>query len=1276
MFFLLPVVASISRPNCYVNQTGQTVTYYTSEVHNITELTDLAVSVINRILPDPAIAYSGQVLRQRLYVANTTVVYKYPLTPPEEWRVSGVTGYKTVVVFNNSIIPVNDGFMVHINMYHLANTQDARNCRTPFGVIFGDSFIQDRVVLVTVIPGEQAWVPNQAPVSATVRILVCANVTICQNPGIDTWGPATTSIYSTNAFVDHASSCFYNETFLVPFGLNATRVSLAFRFVDGDMLMYTSRPQGLDFDPQAENALVFRRRVMVGANPPNAQFMQAFVGSYYKSGQTPTGVCVNVRRSLYYSYFVYTDVLVSYDDDGAIRNASICDQDSLSELHCVMGTFTPKMGVYPLSQYRAQVAGNVLVTQPGSDCAIPYGDILSPPQPIVWRRYSVSNCVFDFATIINNLPTKQLVCYGISPSKIASLCYASVTLDLMRINTTHFTNLISKVPDVFTTYNYKLPDNFVGCLHAYYLNYTGQYAVAYSRGYAERVTPGGRQGNYDYVNTVLGTSNNLCNPASCYGLAVITLPTAAGNNPVCPKVNNTLFVENKCVNFNVYGYSGTGVFTRTNLTIPNGKLFSASSSGAIIAVKISGTTFGINPCATAPVSIGYAPNYEQVLVFNGLECSAKATAIAEPAALYWSRVRVDDAYVDTSVGCVYNAFNNTATVVSTCDMPIGNSLCLISSVTRSRQLQLVSYDPLLTKDVPMTPLYWLSVPTNFTLAASTEYIQTTASKVNVDCVKYLCGDSTRCINVLMQYGTFCTDVNSALNNVATSLDDAMVSLIKDFGVTSIANSFDTGMFNFTSLLGCVGSNCGAKSHRSALTDLLYNKVKLADPGFMQSYQKCIDSQWGGQIRDLICTQTFNGISVLPPIVSPGMQALYTTALVGSIASAGYTFGVTSVGAIPFATQLQFRLNGLGVTTQVLVENQVAIANAFNKALVSIQAGFDATNIALAKMQAVVNNNAQQLQVLVNQLGNSFGAISASINEIFSKLDGLAADAEVDRLISGRMVVLNTYVTQLLIKASEIKAQSLLAKQKLSECVLSQSQRFDFCGNGTHIMSIPQLAPNGLLFIHYSYAPTEYIVLESTAGLCRDGVGYAPRGGVFLRDNGTQLWFFSPTTFFNPQNLTTINTQVLDYCGVNYTHVNYTVLEPLPLSSFDFDSEFNKYFKNYSKVFNLTFDPLEYNITKVNVSEQLSTLTSVVQQLNQSFIDLQKFNTFEQTIKWPWYVWLAMIAGIVGLVLAVVMLLCMTNCCSCFKGMCSCRHCHYDEIEDVYPAVRVHNKRTA
>nr|AVP25406.1 spike glycoprotein [Rousettus bat coronavirus HKU9] len=1263
LIFLLLSQVNADRPSCFSSPD-----LTTTKQHIISNVS-FYVQVKNLLLPDPYIAYSGQVLKQHLPTADLSNVIKYPITPD---LVDATKGY----VFNTTILPVDLGVFVHTWMYRQPSSSNLY-CQQPFGVAFGNTFVEDRIAVIVIAPDNLgSWVHSSPRDQTTVHILVCSNATLCANPGFNRWGPAG-NILVRNPLVEHDNSCFVNNSFNIP--LSTARLNLAFLFKDGNLLVYHSPwlPHG-DFNVNGTYPLTYFMTLPVGSNLRHAQYFQSVVRNDYAVAD---GKCRDFDLNLYIAPIVYKELLVQYSINGSVENAAECANSASDELYCVTGTFEPQTGVYALSRYRAQVQGFVRITQQADVCQPPYAALENPPQPVVWRRYLVRDCAFDFATVINNLPTYQLHCYGVSPSRLASMCYNTITIDVMRINTTHLNNLLQKVPDAFSLYNYAIPSDFYGCIHAYYLNVTDTYAIATQR----RISPGGRQDDSFYINTVLGAAQYSGFNTLLYGLSVISLTPASGNKLVCPIANDTAVVTNQCVQYNLYGYTGTGVLNATTaISIPSDKVFSASDTGDIVAVRVNGTVYTIRPCVSVPISVGYHAGYERALLFNGLSCADRTSAITMPASTYWSTARAQSAsnYYDTISGCVYNVDYNNATTVNQCVMPLGNSLCLVPNTQRvaGSRLTLVNFDPMYVSDsvTSLTPIYWVNIPTNFTLAATEEFIQTTAPKMNIDCARYLCGDSSRCLTVSLQYGTFCDDINKALLRVSQLLDTSLLALFKEFStnVRPEAELSLDGAYNFTGLMGCLGSNCGGKSHRSALSELLYNKVKVADPGFMSSYQKCIDSQWGGEVRDLICTQTYNGISVLPPIVAPGMQALYTSLLVGAVASSGYTFGITSVGVIPFATQLQFRLNGIGVTTQVLVENQKLIASSFNKALTSIQEGFTATNQALAKMQAVINQHASQLQTLVIQLGNSFGAISSSLNEIFSRLEGLAADAEVDRLINGRMVVLNTYVTQLLIQASELRAQNQLAVQKISECVKAQSSRNDFCGNGTHVLSIPQLAPNGVLFIHYTYRPTEYAYVQTSAGLCYNKTGYAPKGGMFVLPNNTNLWHFTAMNFYNPVNITVFNTQILTSCSLNFTAVNYTVLEPLQYSDFDFDAQFEKFYKNISSHFNNTFDPNQFNFSTVDVKEQLDTLTNVVKQLNESVIDLKQMNVYEQTIKWPWYVWLAMIAGIVGLVLAVVMLLCMTNCCSCFKGMCSCKQCYYDELDDVYPAVRVHNKRTA
>lgn len=174
-----------------------------------------------------------------------------------------------------------------------------------------------------------------------------------------------------------------------------------------------------------------------------------------------------------------------------------------------------------------------------------------------------------------------------------------------------------------------------------------------------------------------------------------------------------------------------------------------------------------------------------------------------------------------------------------------------------------------------------------------------------------------------------------------------------------------------------------------------------------------------------------------------MIAQYTSALLAGTITSGWTFGAGAALQIPFAMQMAYRFNGIGVTQNVLYENQKLIANQFNSAIGKIQDSLSSTASALGKLQDVVNHNAQALNTLVKQLSSKFGAISSVLNDILSRLDKVEAEVQIDRLITGRLQSLQTYVTQQLIRAAEIRASANLAATKMSECVLGQSKELIF-----------------------------------------------------------------------------------------------------------------------------------------------------------------------------------------------------------------------------------------
>lgn len=67
-----------------------------------------------------------------------------------------------------------------------------------------------------------------------------------------------------------------------------------------------------------------------------------------------------------------------------------------------------------------------------------------------------------------------------------------------------------------------------------------------------------------------------------------------------------------------------------------------------------------------------------------------------------------------------------------------------------------------------------------------------------------------------------------------------------------------------------------------------------------------------------------------------MIAQYTSALLAGTITSGWTFGAGAALQIPFAMQMAYKFNGIGVTQNVLYENQKLIANQFNSAIGKIQ----------------------------------------------------------------------------------------------------------------------------------------------------------------------------------------------------------------------------------------------------------------------------------------------------------------------------------------------------
>nr|AAR92026.1 spike glycoprotein precursor [Murine hepatitis virus] len=788
-------------------------------------------------------------------------------------------------------------------------------------------------------------------------------------------------------------------------------------------------------------------------------------------------------------------------------------------------------------------------------------------------------------------------------------------------------------------------------------------------------------------NSFIGWSHDTCLVNDRCQIFANILLNGINSGTTCStdlQLPNTEVVTGICVKYDLYGITGQGVFKEVKADYYNSwqtLLYDVNGNLNGFRDLTTNKTYTIRSCYSGRVSAAFhkdAP--EPALLYRNINCSYVFSNNI-------SREENPLNYFDSYLGCVVNADNRTDEALPNCDLRMGAGLCVDYSKSR-RAHRLVSTGYRLTTFEPYTPmlvndsvqsvdgLYEMQIPTNFTIGHHEEFIQTRSPKVTIDCAAFVCGDNTACRQQLVEYGSFCVNVNAILNEVNNLLDNMQLQVASALmqGVT-ISSRLPDGIsgpiddINFSPLLGCIGSTCAEDGNgpsairgRSAIEDLLFDKVKLSDVGFVEAYNNCT----GGQgVRDLLCVQSFNGIKVLPPVLSESQISGYTT---GATAAAMFPPWSAAAG-VPFRLSVQYRINGLGVTMNVLSENQKMIASAFNNALGAIQDGFDATNSALGKIQSVVNANAEALNNLLNQLSNRFGAISASLQEILTRLEAVEAKAQIDRLINGRLTALNAYISKQLSDSTLIKVSAAQAIEKVNECVKSQTTRINFCGNGNHILSLVQNAPYGLYFIHFSYVPISFTTANVSPGLCISGDrGLAPKAGYFVQDDGE--WKFTGSSYYYPEPITDKNSVIMSSCAVNYTKAPEVFLNTSIPNPPDFKEELDKWFKNQTSIApDLSLDFEKLNVTLLDLTYEMNRIQDAIKKLNESYINLKEVGTYEMYVKWPWYVWL--LIGLAGVAVCVLLffICCCTGCGSCcFK---KCGNC-CDEYGGHQDSIVIHN----
>nr|WAB23835.1 MAG: spike protein [Ferret coronavirus] len=786
-----------------------------------------------------------------------------------------------------------------------------------------------------------------------------------------------------------------------------------------------------------------------------------------------------------------------------------------------------------------------------------------------------------------------------------------------------------------------------------------------------------------------------------FGLDIIGLPAPDSGL----KDLSDLYLD-VCTEYNIYGHAGVGIIRATNRSLLGG-LYYTSLSGDLLGFKnvTTGTVYSVVPCTLSV----------QAAVIGGKIVGAIASVnsslldlphqIQTPTFYYHSVYNYSSASLYTEESMDKYLVNCTPVITYSNMGVCENGALVFINITQSEGV----ITPISTGNV--------TIPSNLTISVQVEYVQMTSELVSVDCAQYVCNGNPRCNKLLTQYVSACQTIEQALQMGARleslelesmiSISDNALSIasvekfnssehlnpIYNEGDNTIGGIYMDGLMNVLPKAGCNKHG----SCRSAIEDLLFNKVVTSGLGTVdEDYKRCTG---GLDIADLVCAQYYNGIMVLPGVANADKLAMYTASLSG-----GITLGALGGGlvAIPFATAVQARLNYVALQTDVLQENQKILAASFNQAISNITKAFGQVNNAiqqtakglatvaqaLTKVQDVVNSQGKALSQLTAQLQNNFQAISNSIEDIYFKLDEINADAQVDRLITGRLSALNAFVTQKLTQLNQVRISRQLANEKINECVKSQSSRYGFCGNGTHLWSLVNAAPQGVMFFHTVLLPTSYKTVTAWSGICIDGNGLIVKDVSLTLFENDKKYYLTPRTMYEPRVATSAD--FVRISGCEKTFVNVTTSE-LPNIIPDY-IDVNKTIEDMLVKLNWTIPgfPLEiFNQTYLNLTIEISDLENrsatlnqtvleleaLIENINNTLVDLQWLNKIETYVKWPWWVWV--IIGLILLIALPILLFCClsTGCCgccgcltSCIAGCCksSCkRPAYYEPIEKVH-----------
>nr|WPV62941.1 MAG: spike protein [Jingmen rodent alphacoronavirus 1] len=896
-----------------------------------------------------------------------------------------------------------------------------------------------------------------------------------------------------------------------------------------------------------------------------------------------------------------SDWLVSTDSSGAINNFVDCGYDYESQLKCKNLVFELEPAVYqgaalPIESSVYYVANDL------ADCAFSFADIFSDGTGNYGglRRHVFTNCWVNY--------TSWFLCDDGLACIIFNAIFSEVVYNLTQPDGLINPFLRCNGLDVFTIVK--------GCSAGYVLRYqlfdSGQFNPdAYTPDYMECFGYFQIDRSYIVYNAKFITE----------GLTVCVL------QPVEPELG-------VCKQYTIDGVTFQGILhtSTANITTFHNLLYYGDM---VSHVRIKGVVYSVEPCNSFYYSV-LKTRSEVGYLYSGANCNSSDVVTFSRRA----RARL---LTDSSLGCLVDVqlTNNNYT---TCSHPIGNGLCADVNVTGMPVVGNIYIQPHDTDYArPILSPQIISLPLDHVINVKEQFVQTSAPKFDVDCERYICDVSVQCKELLAKYGGYCPKIVSDIKSSSLQLDYQVQGIYKTLNVDVKVPDIDFGAFNFSMFES-------EPNGRSFIEDILFDKIVTTGPGFYQDYYDCKKMN----LEDITCKQYYNGIMVIPPVMDDTLITFWSSAVAGSM-TAGLFGG--QAGMVSWSIAVAGRLNALGVMQDALVNDVNKLANGFNNLTQYVADGFKTTSQALSAIQSVVNNNAQQISQLVQGLSENFGAISNNFIVIAERLERLEAQLQMDRLINGRMNILQNFVTNYKLSISELKSQQILAQSLINECVYAQSNRNGFCGDGLHLFSLMQRAPDGIMFFHYTLVPNNTIDVETTPGLCLgNNVCIAPRDGLFVKTNiRSDVWHFTTRNLYNPQAIT-VNNSVVVNGGVNFTILNQTIegLEPPTIPSFD--EEFEDLYKNITleleQLKNITFDPELLNLTYY--IDRLDELSTNVSQLH---VDISEFNKYVQYIKWPWYVWLAIFLVLVLFCFMLLWCCCATGCCGCC-GMLgsSCNGC--------------------